>query len=68
MADRPAPTGRMLKIREVIAQTSLHRATICRLMKAGAFPPSRKLSPQRVAWCEADIEAWKQALAPNPAT
>lgn len=51
--------GRYLKIRDVVEQTSLSRATIWRMIKRGEFPPSRKLSPQRVGWAERDIEAWK---------
>lgn len=65
-----APTlqpGRLLKIADVVRETSLHRATIYRAIKAGTFPPSRRLGPQRVAWFEADIEAWKQSLATQTA-
>lgn len=54
--------GRLLKIADVVRETSLHRATIYRAIKAGTFPPSRRLGAQRVAWFEADIEAWKQSL------
>ena len=52
--------GRLLKIRDVIAETSLGRRTIYRLMRAGDFPKSRKISPQRVAWSADEIDAWKR--------
>lgn len=58
----PAPLGRLLKIGEVAQQTSLHRATIYRGVKAGTFPRPRRLGPQRVAWSETDIELWKAKL------
>lgn len=57
MSDR---SGRMLKIKEVVAETSLSRRSIYRLIAAGDFPRSRQLSPQRVAWSADDIDAWKQ--------
>lgn len=65
-AIKPCP-GRLLKIADVVRETSLHRATIYRAIKAGTFPPSRRLGAQRVAWFEADIEAWKQSLGTETA-
>lgn len=55
------PSGRMLKIGDVMAETSLSRQSIYRFMRAGTFPRAFKLSPQRVAWRQRDIEAWKHA-------
>ena len=52
--------GRLLKIREVVEITSLHRATIYRLIKAGEFPNRRKISPQRVGWRSEQVEAWRR--------
>lgn len=68
MASQLVPPGRMLKIGEVIEQTSLSRRSIYRLMRAGQFPKSRKLSPQRVAWSEGEVEAWKQSLQDSSST
>lgn len=50
----------LLKIGEVARLTSMHRATIYRLVAAGEFPPQIRVSKQRVAWRAADIEAWIQ--------
>lgn len=61
-ASAPAPLGRLLRMKEVERETSLHRATIYRGIKAGTFPAPRMIGPQRVAWPEADIEAWKASL------
>lgn len=52
------PVGRILKMRDVAELTSLHRATIYRLIERGEFPKNRKLSPQRVGWSAADVDAW----------
>lgn len=54
-------TGRLLKIRELVAETSLSRATIYRAIRRGEFPDRIKLSPRRVGWPEAEIAAWIQA-------
>ena len=52
--------GRLLKLKDVVEQTSLGVATIYRRMNQGTFPKNRALGGGRVAWTEADIEAWKQ--------
>ena len=57
--------GRLLKMADVVHETSLHRATIYRHIKSGDFPESVKLGAKRVAWREADIEAWKATRPPN---
>lgn len=61
--------GCLLNVRQVSEQTSLSVPTIYRWMKQGRFPKSLALGGKRVAWTQADIEAWKQnaingALAP----
>lgn len=51
----------MLRLPAVIARTGLSRPTIYRLMAAGQFPRSRKLSGagrSAVGWLDSDIEAW----------
>ena len=55
--------GRLLKLKDVVEQTSLGVATIYRRMNQGTFPKNRALGGGRVAWTEADIEAWKQRAA-----
>lgn len=59
MASQPVTSGRLISIRDVINQTSLSQATIYRRIAAGIFPKPRQLGGNRVAWREADIEAWK---------
>lgn len=48
----------LLKIRDVARKTSLHRATIYRLIKRDEFPRPLKLSPGRVGWREDEISDW----------
>lgn len=63
--------GRLLKLKDVVAETSLGVSTIYRRMKEGTFPTNRHLGGGRVAWIEADIREWKQRaingeLLPHP--
>lgn len=56
-------TSRLLSIRDVTDQTSLSRPTIYRLIGNGQFPRQIRLSKNRVAWKESDVENWKQNAA-----
>jgi prophage regulatory protein len=49
---------RLLTGTAVQAKTSLSRPTIWRLIRAGNFPASVKVSPGRVAWDADAVEAW----------
>ena len=51
-------TDRLLKIRDVIALTSLSRPTIYRLSRSGSFPSPVQLSPGRVGFSEAALREW----------
>lgn len=65
MMSSPAESsGRLLKIADVEAQTSLERSTIYRLIKAGEFPRQVRLSPRRVAWRARDIEVFIRESTP----
>jgi prophage regulatory protein len=55
----PTPLGRFLKITDVVRETSLSRATIYRLIAADDFPAPIRVGPQRVAWAERTVDAWK---------
>ena len=47
--------GQLLKINDVSRYVTISRAQIYRLMKAGRFPKSHRLSVKRVAWDYDDI-------------
>lgn len=52
-------SDRVMRLPEVARLTSLHRATIYKLMKASLFPAQKKIPGVRAAsWAAADIEAY----------
>lgn len=52
--------GRLLRLKDVMAETSLGSSTIYRRMKDGSFPHHRALGGGRVAWTQTEIEEWKR--------
>jgi len=50
--------NKLIKISEVIYQTSLSRSTIYRLINQGLFPEQVKLSTRSSAWVESEIDDW----------
>jgi prophage regulatory protein len=55
---------RLLDVQEVMVRTTLSRNTIAELEHAGAFPRRRRVTPNRVAWLESEIDEW---IASRPA-
>ena len=53
-------TFRFIKLPQVIKMTHLSKPSIYRLIKAGKFPPGKKLSERAVAWPEAVVLEWCQ--------
>ena len=49
---------RLLPFREVAQRVALSRSTIWRMERAGEFPKRRRLSANKVAWWEPEIEEW----------
>lgn len=49
---------RILRRRDVEQETRLSKATLYRMMKAGTFPKSVKLSTRAVGWLREDVEEW----------
>lgn len=54
------PKTRFLTAKQVCERIGLSRTTVYRMELAGEFPKSVPLSPCRVVWVEAEIEAWQQ--------
>jgi len=50
--------GRFLRINDVIATTSLSRATIYRLVDRGDFPRQYQLTKRSIGWWEAGVAKW----------
>jgi len=60
--DAPRATPiRMLRLSQVAAVTGLSKTKIYQLQIEGDFPMRVQLSPRRVAWVEAEVQAWLAA-------
>ena len=57
-AKQLSPAKRLLNKRQVSAKTSLSVRQIDRLIKRGEFPKPLSIGPMRVAWVEAECDAW----------
>nr|WP_275531919.1 AlpA family transcriptional regulator [Ensifer aridi] len=53
---------RFLRLKEVMARTSLGSSTIYRRMKDGTFPKPKQLSEACVRWRESEIDRWMDSL------
>ncbi|MBV5326503.1 MAG: AlpA family phage regulatory protein [Chlorobium sp.] len=49
-----------LPLDKVEQKTNLSKSTIRRMEIAGNFPRRHRISPRRIVWLAADIEAWIQ--------
>ena len=54
----PAAPERLLRIRDVRAQTGVSSSQIYRLIAAGKFPRSVPLFGRGAVWPESEIQAW----------
>lgn len=52
---------RMLRLSQVATITGLSKTKIYQLQIQGDFPMRVQLSPRRVAWVEAEVQAWLAA-------
>lgn len=53
---------RMLNEAQVLQIIPVSRTTLYRMEKAGSFPPSTYISPNRRAWFEDEIAAWQKLV------
>lgn len=51
-------TNRLLALPEVVARTSLSESTICRLVDRREFPKPARITRNRNAWPESEVDAW----------
>lgn len=63
MAPTPNTARRFIKLTEVKTLTTLSTSEIYRRIAAGTFPAQITLGPKSVAWLEAEVLAWCDALA-----
>lgn len=52
------PGDRILRMKEVLLRTGLHRATIYRKMADRSFPEAVHMGPNSVGWYESEFEEW----------
>lgn len=57
MSSAQRPTS-LLAPATVYERTTLSRTTVWRMVRLGEFPAPVRVSRNRIAWFEADIEAW----------
>lgn len=60
-----AQEQKLLNLRDVVAMTTLSRATVYRFIQGGVFPRSVRIGPRRVAWLESDVIGWMTARTIN---
>ncbi|WP_084175652.1 helix-turn-helix transcriptional regulator [Brevundimonas bacteroides] len=60
LLDAGPEAGRFLSWPDVRALSGLSRTTAWRLMRRGEFPSPYRLSPNRVAYSEVELQAWKR--------
>ena len=60
-SDNPGPR-RMLNEAQVLAIVPISQTTLWRMEKAGKFPRSTYISPNRRVWFEDEIIAWQNAV------
>ena len=59
--EKPVPR-RMLNEKQVLEIVPVGRTTLYRMEKAGRFPKSTYISPNRRVWFEDEIIAWQNAV------
>lgn len=52
---------RLVRMKTVIARTSLSKSTIYRRVSDGTFPAPVKIGKRSTGWYEADLECWLAA-------
>lgn len=57
--------GRYLRIKEVVNEVGIKRATIYKRISEGTFPKQISLGGNIVVWSETEIRAWKEEKMAN---
>ena len=59
------PTGRIIRMNELVDKVGYAKSTIHALVKDGRFPPPFKLTPngRAIGWFEETIDQWLQEMA-----
>jgi predicted DNA-binding transcriptional regulator AlpA len=60
-------TSRILRMRDVVRLTGVHRSTIHRWIQAGRFPVKDAPRHRPTGWLDTTYERWVRGTEPNPA-
>ena len=58
MTQSPGP---LLRLTDVMRETSLSKTSVYRFIREGTFPRPRRIGRRCVAWPASEIDAWKAA-------
>lgn len=58
-------TARILRMRDIVKLTGVHRSTIHRWIQAGSFPAKDAPRHRPAGWLEATYERWVRGSAPQ---
>jgi len=54
---------KLLRLRDVIAQTGLSKSTIYRMIKLEKFPAPRQVGERAARWPSSEIDKWIASIA-----
>ena len=66
MSNEKPKSERLMRLKEVVAETTLCKASIYRLRQEGRFPNPVRLIGRSVAWRREDVERWLNGLPVQP--
>ncbi|MCH2089774.1 MAG: AlpA family transcriptional regulator [Pseudoalteromonas sp.] len=53
---------RLIKLKEVMAKTSLGHSSIYKFISEGTFPKQVSLGAKSVAWVESEVDEWIEEM------
>jgi prophage regulatory protein len=61
-AQKAAPAGSLLRLKDVSAMLGVSRSTVYKRMRDGSFPQPVVLGPRAVRWRSEVVDAWRDRL------
>jgi len=56
--------SRILRIRDLIEEIGVSKATLYRMVSTGSFPPPIRIAKRAVGWRREDVDRWLQSREP----
>ena len=60
--------SRILRIRDLMDEIGVSKATLYRMVSEGSFPPPVKIAKRAVGWRREDVDRWLESREPVSAT